>query len=44
MISAPTTLRLPLAGSLNIPNLPKSASAIRTMRTLRPPQFRFRIN
>ncbi len=52
MISARTTLRLPVAGSLIIPNLTKSASAIspgsvsaiRTMRTLRPPQFRFRIN
>ena len=52
MISARTTLRLPVARSVIIPNLPMSASAIslgtvsaiRTVRTLRPPQFRFRIN
>ena len=52
MISARTTLRLPVAGSVIIPNLPKSASAtstgsvsdIRTVRTQRLPQFRFRMN
>ena len=49
MISAQTTLRLPVAGSVIIPNRPKSTSAtspgsvsaIRTVRTLRRPQFRF---
>ena len=49
MISAHTALRLPVAGSVIIPNRPKSTSAtspgsvsaIRTVRTLRRPQFRF---
>ena len=52
MISAHTTLRLPVAGSVIIPNRPKSASAtspgsvsaIRTVRTLRRPQLRFTMN
>ena len=49
MISAHTTLRLPVAGSVIIPNRPKSTSAtspgavsaIRTVRTLHRTQFRF---